>query len=282
MARASFAAVALAVLLAIALLPSFAHAADQKPKVPPDRDPGGFAIAVIGPGIDYTRPDIAGRLARDGEGEIVGFDLYDNDRKPYLKSEAASDCGDIGCNALPAHLALAEGQATRLAPFRTDTRDERMLARAIGMVAKSPARVVLIDGPASERVLAAAPERFPALVFIAPAAAEAQAAGTSSPVSVIRVAAALGAPGAEPRADIIAPAGGRVLPELAACKPPCAFPPELADRLAAARIAALAARLVAVEPALDGAGLKARILKLAADPAAPGLIAEPHRPFWLE
>ena len=58
--------------------------------------------------------------------------------------------------------------------------------------------------------------------------------------------------------------------------------------VAAARIAALAARLVAVEPDLAGAALKARILIFARQPADParrlssaGIIADPkriHRP----
>ena len=35
---------------------SAALAADKDPAVPPGRDPGGVAIAIIGPGLDYTLP----------------------------------------------------------------------------------------------------------------------------------------------------------------------------------------------------------------------------------
>lgn len=266
-----------------------------KPAVPAGVDPGGTAIAVIGGGLDYTRPEIAGRLARDGEGFVIGFDLADNDRKPYAKADALSGgCGDIGCTALPAHLALAESQAGRLAPFRAETQDDRLLAGAIGMVAKSPAHVVLIDGVAAERVLAAAAARFPALLFIAPAPSvpppPVVSATALANVLLVRDAASAtpeSVPSAAPAADIAAPAGGRALNTLAKCPDRgCNVEPVLANRLAAARIAALAARLVAVEPGLDGAGLKTRIVKLANEPSPAhsraGFIAAPEKPFRVE
>jgi hypothetical protein len=284
---------AMAAFVALASVVPLHAEPQKKPPVPPGRDPGGFAIAVIGSGLDYTRPEIAQRLARDGEGEIVGFDLEDSDRRPYAKPEGAKgSCGDIGCNALPAHLALAEGQAARLAPFAAVITEARMLAGAIGMVAKSPARVVLIDGVPSAAVMAAAAERFPQLVFIAPAPDPAPQLPRAALANVILVRDAASA---EPKsaaaappvaADLATPAAGRALNALARCPDTgCPMETGLADRLAAARIAALAVRLVAVEPGHDGAGLKARIAALAvASPgsARAGFIAEPHRPFWLE
>ena len=65
------------------------HATD--PKVPPGQDPGGTAIALIGGGLDYTSDKITPRVARDGEGELIGWDLIDNDRTPYMAAPKASD-----------------------------------------------------------------------------------------------------------------------------------------------------------------------------------------------
>lgn len=62
----------------------------KKPPVPPGRDPGGVAVALIGTGIDYTLPAVARRLARDGEGELIGWDLQDEDRKPFDTSKGAA------------------------------------------------------------------------------------------------------------------------------------------------------------------------------------------------
>ena len=54
------------------------------PKVPPaspaeDRRP----IAILTTGFDYTRAEIAARLARDGEGEIIAWDVPGDDRFPF-------------------------------------------------------------------------------------------------------------------------------------------------------------------------------------------------------
>src|SRR5215467_9057175 len=62
--------------------------APKKPPVPPGRDPGGVAVALIG--IDYTLPAVARRLARDGEGELIGWDLQDQDRKPFDSSKGTA------------------------------------------------------------------------------------------------------------------------------------------------------------------------------------------------
>ena len=67
-----------------------ALAQGAKPSVPSGRDPGGVAIALIGTGIDYTLPLLARRLARDGEGELIGWDLEDKDRKPFDKSKGGT------------------------------------------------------------------------------------------------------------------------------------------------------------------------------------------------
>ena len=53
------------------------------PKVPPGVDPGGIGVALVGPGIDYTDPAIVHRLARDGEGQLAGFDENTNDSTPF-------------------------------------------------------------------------------------------------------------------------------------------------------------------------------------------------------
>ncbi len=70
--------VALAALTLIVSLPALA----ADPKVPTGLDPGGTAIGLVTTGIDYTDPEIAARLARDGEGEAIGMDLVDGERLP--------------------------------------------------------------------------------------------------------------------------------------------------------------------------------------------------------
>ena len=68
---------AVAVVLAIV---GSAAAQPKKPKLPPGLDPGGVAIVLLTTGIDYTKPELAVRLARDGEGELIGWDAVDGDK----------------------------------------------------------------------------------------------------------------------------------------------------------------------------------------------------------
>jgi len=111
--------------------------------VPPGRDPGDVAIAFIGTGIDYTLPGLAQRLARDGEGELIGWDLEDKDRKPFDKSKGGTRLEWGGDGTLVANM-LVGGQGLRLVPVRVDPGDPSSLARAVAFVAQTPARIALL------------------------------------------------------------------------------------------------------------------------------------------
>ena len=96
-----------------------AAAQGRKPKLPPGLDPGGVAIAILSTGIDYPSSDIAQRLARDGEGELIGWDLVDRDNRPFNAKAADTPAawGGDG-NAL----LRAIGQpGRRVVPVRIDT-----------------------------------------------------------------------------------------------------------------------------------------------------------------
>ncbi len=193
-----------------------------KPKLIPGIDPGGLALAVIGDGIDYARPEIAARLARDGEGELVGFDLVDRDRRPYAPTppDACPDdalldldgptpalrkaapgasagapppavsglpppaavpaSGATGvaarCQPRPPALALAAGRGIsrhlRIAVFRVAPGEPKQVAEALGMAARSPARIALLQYPAPPELLREAAEKVPRLLIVAPAPAQ--------------------------------------------------------------------------------------------------------------
>jgi hypothetical protein len=119
-----------------------AAAQGRKPKLPPGVDPGGVAIAVLSTGIDYPSSDIAQRLARDGEGELIGWDLVDGDNRPFNAKAADTPAawGGDG-NAL----LRAIGQpGRRVVPVRIDTRDPVSLAKAVAFAAHTPARIVVV------------------------------------------------------------------------------------------------------------------------------------------
>jgi len=124
--------------------PPLPKVAPEKPVVPPDRDPGGVLVALISQGIDYRLPTLSGKLARDGEGELVGWDVIDNDRLPFDMGEgnAAPEHGGDG-TAIAAR-ALATGAPLRLAPIRVDAEDGSSIARGVRVASQFRARVVLV------------------------------------------------------------------------------------------------------------------------------------------
>nr|PZN75196.1 MAG: hypothetical protein DIU57_18465 [Pseudomonadota bacterium] len=120
-------------------LPIAVTAGGSDPRVPPGTDPGGVAVAVISTGIDYTQPNIAARLARDGEGDIVGWDFADDDAFPFAPAE--SD----GNGTAFASVLLAEAPGARLVPLRIDYERPATFFLAFAFIDQTPARVVVIS-----------------------------------------------------------------------------------------------------------------------------------------
>ncbi|MEQ1669899.1 MAG: hypothetical protein ABL893_03480 [Hyphomicrobium sp.] len=251
-----------------------ANAAPADPPVPPGRDPGGRAIAMISAGINYTRPHIAQMLARDGEGEIIGYDFVDDDRRPFAAE------GDTSI----AELVIGEGQATTLIVLRAALADTVRAGRAIKYATDTQARITLVSTPPADAsqsaLISAAASHFSKHLFIVPAGDATAALETRANLIVVAAAPAEGDKALPvTTADILTPSVSETGVQTVAA-------PGTPAALAAARIAALAARLQAVEPELAPDAAKLRILSLAeplTPPAAgPRLIANPRRHFWLE
>lgn len=147
---------------------AFAQTPADKPRVPPGVDPGGTAVAIIGDGIDYTRPEIAARLARDGEGQLFGWDFVDSDRRPFATcAVAASPAQACPTNAALAIVRLAT--TARLIVIRASPSRPQSLVEAMLLVRQSPARMVLFSFDGQHQVVTQflhdAANRFPDLVF---------------------------------------------------------------------------------------------------------------------
>ena len=114
----------------------------RKPPLPPGLDPGGPSIAILTPGLDYRLSRIASRLARDGEGELVGLDLIEGDNRPFLETR-----NDMPATAY-AEIVTAVGEAlrARLIPVRLKIEDRTMLRQAIAFISLTPARLVIVAG----------------------------------------------------------------------------------------------------------------------------------------
>lgn len=159
-------------VLVWAMLPASAQApVSQEPAVPPGMDPGGVAVALLGPGIDYTKPEIARVLARDGEGEPIAWDCTDDDARPF----DASGTGTADALAL----AMAQsGTSIRMVIVKEAPGDTHAFGRMVLFAVQTPARVIVWPGADAKRpdwpLLDVAAKQFPQHLFVVP--------DTSSPV----------------------------------------------------------------------------------------------------
>lgn len=280
---------AVGVVLLLAL--PFCIGASADPAVPAGRDIGGIPIALIGSGIDYTREAIASRLARDGEGEITGYDYIDDDRQPFASGQPGEDMAEI---------VLGEGQTASLIVLRADGENVLSLSRALLFAGKSPARIILVEGVPRDvkaiKALASAARYFHDRLFVVAAGDEGRNLDQEAASALRGLANAVIVTAAAP--DGTSPSGantGALTIDLATSAAPLKSEStkndhhEASSLRAAAHIAALAVRLRAVEPAIPATAMKVRIADLARQVAPTGgvatrygLIERPERHFWLE
>lgn len=159
---AVFAGSCLACLTFLAMVPASA----SEPALPPGSDPGGPAIAVLGEGVDYTRPEIAARLARDGEGDLIAWDFADNDNRPFAASSHVADDIQALSKLTPSF---------RMVVVREAADDKVAVGRMIAFATQTPARIIVWPGADPKRpdwpILLEALKRFRAHVFVIPAIA---------------------------------------------------------------------------------------------------------------
>lgn len=164
---------AVAMLMAVQLPVS---AAD--PKVPPAVETANrVPVAILTAGFDYRRPEIAARLARDGEGEIIAWDVAGEDRFPF---DAAGDTELMA--ALAAQ--LPEAAPVSLLAVKVDMADPVSLAKGLAFVARTPARTVMVpmwsDNRAAWDVFAQAAAHLPSLRLVVRACPDLPAASGSN------------------------------------------------------------------------------------------------------
>lgn len=98
---------------------------------------GGFAaapavtVAMVDAGVNYLLPDINERLARDADGEILGFDYWDLDRRPFDANPMRSPFFPQRHGTQTASVLLHEAPVARLAPYRYPRPDMTRMAELI-------------------------------------------------------------------------------------------------------------------------------------------------------
>ena len=148
--------------------------AAEKPSVPTGKPTATEpSIAIVGTGLDYTRPNLAAALRRDAELEIVGWDFIDNDRRPFEGKSVVTTPATSERNGTGTRLASELAGDMLLIPVRVDAAKPPSLALGIGFAARTSVAVVVVPNigvnPTNWTVLLAAAAEFPQQLFIVPA-----------------------------------------------------------------------------------------------------------------
>lgn len=114
----------------------------MNPPLPAGRDAQGTTVAVIDSGVNYLLPAIARHLARDTRGQPLGFDFWDMDPRPFDAHPVHSPFFPQRHGTRIASIILREAPDTRLIPYRYPRPDMQRMRALITHAADAGARVV--------------------------------------------------------------------------------------------------------------------------------------------
>lgn len=114
------------------------------PPVPAGDDPGGVRVAVVDSGVNYTLPFVAERLARDEAGEILGFDYWDMDRRPFDANPAASPYFPQRHGTAVASVLLREAAEAALVPYRYPRPDMARMGALVEGAARAGVTIMVM------------------------------------------------------------------------------------------------------------------------------------------
>jgi hypothetical protein len=248
--------------------------------VPPGSPPAGVPVAVVDSGVNYTLAPVARRLARDGDGRILGWDYWDDDPRPFDSHPSRSPFLPARHGTRTASVLLQDAPVATLVPMRYPRADMSRMAALVGDVASHGVGIVNLSlgGREAEpwRAFEAAARAHPDILFVASAGNDGRdldrdpvypAVLALDNLVTVTSSDAEGrpAPGSNWGAgsvDLAVPAEGLIATGFSGYARPVS-----GSSYAAARVSALAACLKAANPGWGAAELKAAIFALARPPA---------------
>jgi subtilisin family serine protease len=133
-------------------------------------DPGGVAVAQVDSGVNYLLPGIGRRLARDADGAALGYDWWDMDPRPFDQNPSRSAFFPQRHGTRTASLLLEEAPFARLIPYRYPRPDMSRMASVVEAAAKAGARLMLLPLGSNNRAewdaYAQAVRQHPEMLFI--------------------------------------------------------------------------------------------------------------------
>jgi hypothetical protein len=112
------------------------------PAVPGARDPGGVRVALVDSGVNYMLPAIASRLARNPSGEMVGYDFWEMDARPFDADTSRSPFFPARHGTRVASVLIREAPSLSLVPYRYPRPALERMADLVEHAARRGVRVV--------------------------------------------------------------------------------------------------------------------------------------------
>jgi hypothetical protein len=109
---------------------------------PEGRDPGGPRVALIDSGLAYDLPLYRDRLARDADGEPLGYDFWDLDPWPYDGDVSRSPFTPIRHGSAVASVLAREAPGAALIPYRYPRPNMGRMAELVARAAQAGARIL--------------------------------------------------------------------------------------------------------------------------------------------
>jgi hypothetical protein len=114
-----------------------AESIPMNPPIPEGKDALGTTVAVIDSGVNYLLPVIAHRLARDAEGQPLGFDFWDMDARPFDSHPVCSVFFPQRHGTRTASIIVREAPDTRLVFYRYPRGDMARMRELIAHAANA-------------------------------------------------------------------------------------------------------------------------------------------------
>lgn len=127
------------------------RAIELDPPVPPGKDAEGVTLAHIDSGVNYLLPQIAGALARDDAGRILGHDFWDGDARPYDVDTGRSAFFPLHHGTTVASLLLREAPRVRLVPLRYPRPHMARMGDAVRHAVAAGARIIALPMGSRDR-----------------------------------------------------------------------------------------------------------------------------------
>lgn len=111
------------------------------PKLAP-LSPPRFRVAMVDSGVNYQLPEIAHSLARDEQGNLIGFDYWDMDANPYDANPARSPYFVQRHGTRTASIVIAEAPGVAIVPYRYPRSDMSRMKNLIEHAQSNKVRII--------------------------------------------------------------------------------------------------------------------------------------------